>query len=309
MRRRPSISLIVFLGIFGFRATVLSASEIKNRSKEIPNSEAIIVQKGDTLLGLSRRLKISLIDLKKSNPDLNENSLKPGQKIILPLSAFPKNKQNKELTSRFILSALPSSEVSKKLILVKTDELVPSMKMKTPFSIEQSIAQLTNPAGEDLLWPVETRSISSAWGPRLRSRTVKLSNGKKRLVSYRGSHQGLDLTALQGTNVYAALDGKVLRMGRDRKLGYFIVLEHDLGRQTVYGHHRRNLVRIGDEVVRGQKIAEVGRTGNATGPHLHFEYRVAGAPVNPLPYLNDEEEIPEELQIRNAAIGIINRKK
>jgi murein DD-endopeptidase MepM/ murein hydrolase activator NlpD len=60
-------------------------------------------------------------------------------------------------------------------------------------------------------------------------------------------------------------------------------------------------VHEGDIVRRGQKIAEVGRTGNATGPHLHFELRINGVQQNPLPALDDEEEVPAEMAAQNAA--------
>jgi murein DD-endopeptidase MepM/ murein hydrolase activator NlpD len=157
-----------------------------------------------------------------------------------------------------------------------------------------------DPAKLDLLWPVETRTVSSAWGPRMRTRTVKVKQRKKKM-RYRGSHKGVDFSAPKGTTVFAALDGQVVACGRKKDYGNFVILDHGNGVMTVYGHHNRNFVKVGDVVQRGQKIAEVGRTGNATGPHLHFELRVDGTVRNPLPVMNETEEIPAELVARNHA--------
>ncbi len=155
----------------------------------------------------------------------------------------------------------------------------------------------------DLLWPVETRTISSAWGPRMRTKTVRVKNQRKKRIRYKGRHRGIDLTAPSGTSVFAALDGVVTLAGRHKQYGNFVMVEHGNGVVTVYAHHRLNLVHEGDIVRRGQKIAEVGRTGNATGPHLHFELKIDGVQRNPLPVLNDEEEIPAEVAAHNALLG------
>jgi murein DD-endopeptidase MepM/ murein hydrolase activator NlpD len=155
----------------------------------------------------------------------------------------------------------------------------------------------------DLLWPVETRTISSAWGPRMRTKTVRVKDQRKKRIRYRGRHRGIDLTAPTGTAVFAAIDGVVAMAGRHKQYGNFVVVEHGNGVVTLYAHHRLNLVREGDIVRRGQKIAEVGRTGNATGPHLHFELKIDGVQRNPLPVLNDEEEIPAEVAAHNALLG------
>lgn len=175
-----------------------------------------------------------------------------------------------------------------------SDELLPA-PLVNPTGFEPA-----DPKHLDLLWPVETRTVSSAWGPRMRSRTVKVKS-RKRKVRYRGSHRGVDLTAPKGADVFAAMDGMVVASGRHRDYGNFVVLDHGNGVITLYGHHNRNFVHDGEVVRRGQKIAEVGRTGNATGPHLHFELRVKGLPENPLPVLNDAEEIPAELVAQNQA--------
>ena len=153
----------------------------------------------------------------------------------------------------------------------------------------------------DLLWPVETRTVSSAWGPRMRSRTIKVKASRRR-VKYRSSHKGVDLTAPSGTDIFAAMDGQVVTVGfMKRGYGNYLILDHGNGVVTVYGHQRKTFVREGEIVHRGQKIAEVGRTGNATGPHLHFELRVEGSVKNPLPFLNDVEEIPADQIAENQA--------
>jgi murein DD-endopeptidase MepM/ murein hydrolase activator NlpD len=157
-------------------------------------------------------------------------------------------------------------------------------------------------AGLDLLWPVETRSISSAWGPRVRMMTtvVKTHAGNRRVSKpYAGSHKGIDFTAPLGHAVFAAMDGRVSRVGRGGRLGNFVAIDHGGGVETVYGHNSANLVKAGDTVLRGQVIARVGNTGHSTGPHVHFEVRIDGRQVNPMPMLNDTEEISAEMAEHN----------
>ena len=87
-------------------------------------------------------------------------------------------------------------------------------------------------------------------------------------------HQGIDLRTPTGTPVYAASDGEVTYVGsKVRGYGKMVVLKHDGGFFSVYAHHSKNLVRFGSKVKRGDLIAYSGRTGHATGPHLHFEIR------------------------------------
>jgi murein DD-endopeptidase MepM/ murein hydrolase activator NlpD len=137
----------------------------------------------------------------------------------------------------------------------------------------------------------------------MRTKTVRVKNQRKKKVRYKGRHRGLDLTAPVGTAVFAALDGQVVMSGRHKQYGNFVMVDHGNGVATLYAHHRLNLVREGDIVRRGQKIAEVGTTGNSTGPHLHFELKVDGVQRNPLPVLNDEEEIQAEVAAQNALLG------
>lgn len=188
------------------------------------------------------------------------------------------------------------------------EDLLARMRPVVPPVSEAELAALlptfapADPDHLDLLWPVETRTISSAWGPRMRTKTVRVKNQRKKRVRYRGRHKGVDLTAPMGTSIYAAMDGKVIMSARHRQYGNYIIVDHGNGVMTLYAHAKLTLVHEGDIVRRGQKIAEVGRTGNATGPHLHFELRVDGVQRNPLPVLDDEEEIPAEVAAKNALL-------
>jgi murein DD-endopeptidase MepM/ murein hydrolase activator NlpD len=157
----------------------------------------------------------------------------------------------------------------------------------------------------DLLWPVQTRTISSAWGPRIRTRVTRVrirNRNRKVLRRFMGSHKGVDLSAPMRSDIYAALDGQVVASGKQKDYGNFVAIDHGNGVVTLYAHCNQSFVTEGEVVRRGQKIAEVGRTGNATGPHLHFELRLDGIPQNPLPKLNDMEEIPSDLMAQNEAL-------
>jgi murein DD-endopeptidase MepM/ murein hydrolase activator NlpD len=124
------------------------------------------------------------------------------------------------------------------------------------------------PAGRQFAWPVAAGIVSSPFGIR---------NGVM--------HDGIDIAAPTGTPVHAADDGVVIFTGRLHGYGDVVILQHSSGYTTVYGHNQRNLVRDGERVSRGQEIAEVGATGRASGPNLHFEVRYDNHAQNPLAYL------------------------
>jgi murein DD-endopeptidase MepM/ murein hydrolase activator NlpD len=167
---------------------------------------------------------------------------------------------------------------------------------------EHAPFQFADPDNLDFLWPVGTRTISSAWGPRIRTTTVviKSPNGNRRVRRpYTSDHKGIDLTAPKGHSIFAAMDGRVSSIGRNSKLGNYVKIDHGNGVETIYGHNSANLVATNDIVRRGQIIARVGSTGRSTGPHLHFEVRINDQPINPAPWLNDTEEISAEILAHN----------
>lgn len=100
------------------------------------------------------------------------------------------------------------------------------------------------------------------------------------------NHKGIDWAVPIGTAVVASNTGTVVQAGWLSGYGYAVYINHADGRQTRYGHLSKVLVKVGQTVEQGQRIALSGNTGRSTGPHLHFEIRINGAAVNPLKYLN-----------------------
>lgn len=98
-------------------------------------------------------------------------------------------------------------------------------------------------------------------------------------------HEGIDISNRVGTIVVAPANGFVSDIGNDWVHGKFLVISHGFGMTTRYSHLNKVLVRVGQKVKRGEKIAEVGMTGKTTGPHLHYEVRLNGIPVNPMRYI------------------------
>ena len=98
-------------------------------------------------------------------------------------------------------------------------------------------------------------------------------------------HSGVDISASPGTPIRATADGIVIHSGRTQFSGYLVVLEHGHGFKTIYAHNKKNLVKMGQTVKRGEVIAYVGSTGKSTGPHVHYEVWEKGKNINPKKYL------------------------
>lgn len=97
-------------------------------------------------------------------------------------------------------------------------------------------------------------------------------------------HNGMDFSANIGTPVYATGDGVIKKAGWQSGYGKIIVVSHGFGYETWYAHLNKYNVRVGQKVVRGEVIGEVGNTGKSTGPHLHYEVHLKGKVVNPVNY-------------------------
>jgi murein DD-endopeptidase MepM/ murein hydrolase activator NlpD len=98
-------------------------------------------------------------------------------------------------------------------------------------------------------------------------------------------HAGIDMRGANGTPIYASAPGEVVFAGTRGGYGSTVIIDHGGGIATLYAHQSKLAVAAGDEVARGQVIGAVGSTGFSTGPHLHFEVRARGVPVDPLGYL------------------------
>jgi lipoprotein NlpD len=141
--------------------------------------------------------------------------------------------------------------------------------VEAPVIAARRSASRSRPAdAPDLAWPIDEAPVTSLFGPR-------------------GSrfHDGIDIGAAVGSTIRAAAGGEVVFDGVLSGYGKIIIVRHAAGYSTVYAHNRRHHVAKGQWVRRGQRIAEVGRTGRVTGPNLHFEIRHDNQARDPMVFL------------------------
>jgi murein DD-endopeptidase MepM/ murein hydrolase activator NlpD len=143
-------------------------------------------------------------------------------------------------------------------------------------------------------WPAQG-PISSAYGNR--------NNPFNRDGDDEEFHPGIDISGLSGTPVRATADGKVLLAGWHSGYGNLVVLQHEFGFTTRYGHNSKILVKYGQTVKRGQVVALMGQTGRASGPHCHYEVWRFEARQNPIGYVH--ELFPK---FKSAAKSVVSKK-
>lgn len=253
---------------------------------------------GESIWGISRKYNISVDNLQKANPKLDPSKIKINQELNLV--------------------------VPKPLVSVKTTELAPykenipfeqkvefssslykdqtSIKVKGEYGERDIVAEVVKINGIEDSRTVISEKVTKEPKTQVVVKGTKVAPPKKGTGSFkmptRGSlssrfgtrwgsmHAGIDLAAPIGTPVNAADGGTVTFVGQKSGYGNFIMIDHGSGYVSCYGHLSKFYVTRGEKVFKGQKIAAVGNTGRSTGPHLHFEIRKNGNPVNPLKYVN-----------------------
>jgi murein DD-endopeptidase MepM/ murein hydrolase activator NlpD len=155
------------------------------------------------------------------------------------------------------------------------------------------LAAIDAPAPERLLWPVDGASFGRGFGYTRETRPELI-------------HNGVDMAAPTGTIVRAAADGLVAYANDGvRNMGNFIVIVHANGWVTAYAHNSEIMVQPGDRVHRGDRIALVGMTGLAHGPHVHFEMYVHGHAVDPTPLFDGGPQHVQRIAEYAASRGLV----
>ncbi len=286
--------------IVGQKIYLNPSTQIKREyvtQRDIPSEGYHLVKRGETVYRISRMYDIEIMDILAFN-NLQSFDIQTGQKIwLIPGKVEPM--MSAEIDKDMTTEETPD-EIEYKYHIVSRGENLYRISLKYGMSISQlkDINSLTEEeihvgqrlkviadrkvGGTKVVTPTRRPITDNA---SLQPGTIYLPvNG--RVVSEFGirnnmPHNGIDIAAPMGTPIHAALDGQVVFVGVQRGYGNVVVLEHKDFIMTVYAHNERNLVRLGDEVKKGQPIATVGQSGNASGPHLHFEYRLKGKAINP----------------------------
>lgn len=198
----------------------------------------------------------------KDNKVINSEQLKPVGNLPAPGSGGP------------LVNARPMTDADLQAAILalmqavdQRDDYLSSIEAKV---LQKSVLKEMLPNSS----PVQAAYNSSSYGWRIDPFT-----GSKAF------HEGLDFPANTGTPIYAAADGIVTTAELTAGYGNIVKIEHGAGLETRYAHASKLLVKVGERVVKGQAVAEVGNTGRSTGPHLHYEIRLNGNSLDPRQYL------------------------
>lgn len=233
-----------------------------------------VVQPGDTLLGIGRTYGQSVNDLVVWNNLANPNQIVPGQRIRLQA---------------------PGMGAGEPVAIAKPIDVVPVAPIGMSPGVEAPLKQAPKggkqPYSDQAWTAVQPGGGIPPLAPVVPSATAAGSNwlwpasGTILAGFNESTNKGIDIAGSPGDPVLASAAGKVVYSGSGlRGYGKLVIIKHDENYLTAYAHNRDLLVKEGDDVNRGQKIAELGST-DADRPKLHFEIRKQGRPVDPMTYL------------------------
>lgn len=244
---------------------------------------AYTIESGDTLSGIGARFRVSADALRYMNDLPDDATLKPGQTIVIPpISGLVHTVESGDTLLDIAKKYdVPAQAVADFNYIINTSTLavgtelvipgatVPQKPVIIPIDLDAPLIAPDAHASKDLcVWPTTVRLITQG---------------------YTWYHNGVDIAPPIGAGmppIYACTEGKVVRAGWDPfGLGLRVLIEHNGGYETLYGHMSRIDVGVGDTVSRGQSIGRLGNTGRSTGPHVHFMVKFNGVSQNPLNYM------------------------
>jgi len=256
-----------------------------------PRFQTHTVERGDTLWNISKKYDVPLETILKHNPELKKRVAYIGEEIILVNESDDIPVYVPEVIYHRVRSGDSFWSISHHYhIPTKTIYSLNGLNRKSVIHPGQILRLSKTKLDKRYIyrpffyWPLKGR-ITSGFGRRRNPFARR----------YRQFHKGIDIAAPIGTKFTAPRDGVVIFSARFRGYGNCIFIRHTNGYVTVYGHNRMNLVQKGEIVHRGQVIGEVGRTGMATGPHLHFEIRKKTVPMNPRVVMNLKEAVARKV--------------
>ncbi len=266
-------------------------------TKENEAIRKYVVQKGDTISEIAEKLGVSQKDIIKANPDLNIDRISIGQELSLAVPRYMINiKQSTvkeyEDTVPYDVAYEDSDELYKGNTEVKVEGVEGKKQVKAELISINGIPEETRILNEVITLAPKAAVVLQGTKPRPRTLAFGVFYWPSRggITSRFGErwgeqHSGIDIGAPIGTPNKAADGGVVKFAGWSGNYGKLVIIDHENGYTTYYGHNNTIKVKVGQRVARGEVIGTVGETGRTTGPHLHFEVRKNGVAVNPLKYL------------------------
>ncbi len=258
------------------------------------------VVKGDTVGRIASSHGMTVSQLKALNSGKNLNLIHPGDKIAVSAAVpYLSVKQTiKETYSEKIAygttieysdSMYSGTSSIKKAGVYGSASVTADVVYVNGVEQERTVLSYEvtkEPVNQIKLVGTKARPKTMATGHFIKPVKGTQSAGYGKYPTLSGTHTGVDWRAPKGTTINASDGGKVIHAGWKGNYGYCVIIDHENGYQTYYAHCSKLIVKKGERVYQGQKIAEVGSTGRSTGPHLHFEVRYNGKHQNPLKYVN-----------------------
>jgi murein DD-endopeptidase MepM/ murein hydrolase activator NlpD len=254
--------------------TILTPASV-GIGKQVSYSE-YKVKTGDTISSIARHFSLTNISTVIAVNDIdNVRTLRAGQNIRIPscdgITHIVASRESlSSLSVKYHISVeelLDANDLASHTLVVGQELFIPGAKLDGN--------ALRKAMGELFLYPLSSGwRLTSCFGPRADPFT-----------GVQTFHTGIDLAIASGTPIKAAMSGKIVYVGFSNIFGNYVIINHDNGYQTLYGHMLKTAVRVGQAVSQGTQIGLVGSTGYSTGPHLHFTVFKNGKLVDPLTVL------------------------